>query len=246
MRMFKERIPEPASELLDKLYLEMPRDGDLDEAANIAEAFGANVPGNTFLEIGCSDGRFSSEFARTYKQGQVIGIDTNPEAIARASHQNRGLPHLKFVQMSVYDLIAQQERLGKVYGIYCRQTLHHLNGLSEALRQMHEILLPGGTLILQDFDRELAGKEGYRCGLSPQQQQGLYQAIKQGKVEREIKRLGYQEQLQALTFFSILAAYDSTTIKRELEKKGLDCHVKKHPEQVSFKLIGIKPGNSSL
>jgi len=53
------------------------------------------------VDIGCGDGRFSRELARTFQSTTVVGIDYSERAIALASAMNPDVSNLKFQQIDI-------------------------------------------------------------------------------------------------------------------------------------------------
>ena len=120
------------------------------------------VPAGCFraLDVGCGTGRLAGELAE--RCGEVIAIDVDPPALARARARH-ARPNLSFVEGNVmthpfaggsFDLIASIA------------TLHHLP-LEPALLKVRDLLRPGGVLVViglyrlrtpADFVFGIAGK----------------------------------------------------------------------------------------
>lgn len=100
--------------------------------------------GGRVLDIGCGDGLLVEQLA-PFSQ-YVVGIDTDPSAIATAKERlttfsNISLETVDFLNMSVP---SPEERFTTVI---CVATLHHMN-LRNALSKIREVLAPGGRLIV--------------------------------------------------------------------------------------------------
>lgn len=252
MPNFKERIPEPESEALSELYrlLTMrPEPSNAhptteEEASTLALSFAQRFAGCTFLEVGASTGKFAGAFARYYRQGRVIGIDTDKEAVALARKRNSGLPHLSFLEMSIYEARAQRAKLGDapIAMVYSKQTLHHLPEVEKALEIMCQLVtIKEGAIMVHDFDRELAMQQLDKCGLTPRQQETIYRSLKKKEpISKTLSQMGLTNNPKVLTFFSFLASYSGDSAMSCLAQRGFDCQIGYHPENAAFALIAVK------
>ena len=95
------------------------------------------------LDAGCGSGTIS-QFLSLHA-GQVIGVDSNPEAISFAS-STYDSPNLQFRLGQFEDLIADQP----FDRIYCIEVIEHLyeSQATEVLSLFHKITTPGGQLFL--------------------------------------------------------------------------------------------------
>jgi SAM-dependent methyltransferase len=98
------------------------------------------------LEVGCGEGRVALELLnRGY---QVIGLDSDQDAIARA--HERGVPAVQ----------ASWPEFGSapLDGVVFTRSLHHIGPLRRAIRKAREVLRPRGTLLVEDFAFDEADK----------------------------------------------------------------------------------------
>ena len=93
------------------------------------------------LDVGCGDGLLASELAA--RCGEVVAIDVNRPALARASAKY-GRPHLTFVEGDVMSHAFEPASFDVIAAV---ATLHHLP-LSQALEQFKQLLRPGGVLTI--------------------------------------------------------------------------------------------------
>jgi SAM-dependent methyltransferase len=101
--------------------------------------------GAEVLEVGCGEGRVAGELLRYGYR--VIGLDSDPEVIARA--QQRGIRAVvgswpEFGGSVSFDAIA------------FTRSLHHIGPLREAIGRARELLNPTGSLLIEDFAPETA------------------------------------------------------------------------------------------
>jgi SAM-dependent methyltransferase len=96
-------------------------------------------PGATVLEVGCGDGRVAAELLR--RGYGVIGVDSEPEAVARA--RSRGVPVLQ-ASWPAYE----GPRVDAVAFI---RSLHHIRPLDQAVAKARAVLGGEGALLVEDF-----------------------------------------------------------------------------------------------
>ncbi|MFD1773731.1 class I SAM-dependent methyltransferase [Paenibacillus rhizophilus] len=104
----------------------------------------AKVRGGRVLDIGCGDGLLLQRLAPFAQQ--VVGIDPDPEAIARAqtrlsASSNVSLVNGDFLALPVP---SKEERYSTVI---CVATLHHME-LRNSLLKIRQVLAPGGRLLI--------------------------------------------------------------------------------------------------
>ena len=99
--------------------------------------------GMTVLELGCGIGYFTRELARC--GADVVAVDVSPELleIARA---NCSAPNVRYEIQNAYELSYPGDAFDSVVG---SSVLHHLE-IEEALRQIHRVLRPGGTMFFTE------------------------------------------------------------------------------------------------
>lgn len=103
------------------------------------------------LDVGCGPGNITADLAARVPQGTVTGIDRSSDVVARALRDYTVEAHrnLNFEVADVFALPCQDASFDVVY---VHQVLQHLNDPVGALREMHRVLKPGGTLAARDAD----------------------------------------------------------------------------------------------
>ncbi|WP_025742374.1 class I SAM-dependent methyltransferase [Aquimarina pacifica] len=95
---------------------------------------------NTYLDIGCGTGNYTSQFAN--KGYQFIGIDPSEEMLKKARRQN---------QKSTY-ILGKAEHLelatASIDGIIASLTLHHWQDLNQGFSELNRVLKPEGTMVI--------------------------------------------------------------------------------------------------
>ena len=107
--------------------------------------------GSKCLDVGCGNGDITSRlFYLVGPAGEVFGVDFDQRIveIARQSVAQLGL------RVSFRALDVEKEELdgGPYDFVYARFLLSHLQTPEAAIRRMHAVLRPGGTLAVEDVD----------------------------------------------------------------------------------------------
>jgi SAM-dependent methyltransferase len=99
--------------------------------------------GMIVLELGCGTGYFTQELARC--GADIVAVDVSPELleIARA---NCSAPNVRYEIQNAYELSYPGDAFDSVVG---SSVLHHLE-IEEALRQIHRVLRPAGTMFFTE------------------------------------------------------------------------------------------------
>ena len=114
-------------------------------------------PGMRVADFGCGVGATSGELARLVGPGgHVTGIDYSGAQCEQARQvcAARGITNATFVEASAY---ATGLPRASFDAVYCRFLLLHLTDPGAALREMREVLKPGGILVVEDGNLLTAG-----------------------------------------------------------------------------------------
>lgn len=143
----------------------------------LAELEAANIlahlrPEMAVLEIGCGDGAHTVRYASLVRR--LVGVDVAAGMVARARHraEESGLGNATFVVGSTLDLGASAGvgAFDAVISQRCLINLAEWRHQQAALSQIHEVLRPGGLLLLSEaFQGELDALNEVRAalGLTP-------------------------------------------------------------------------------
>lgn len=101
------------------------------------------------LDIACGTGDLTRALAHRYPNAQVIGLDLTPEMLERARAIGAP-PGVRFVEGNMQALPFPDNAFDVVTGGYA---LRNAPDLETALREIHRVLKPGGTLAVLDFSR---------------------------------------------------------------------------------------------
>jgi SAM-dependent methyltransferase len=115
-------------------------------------------PGMRVADLGCGVGMVTSMLAELVgPAGHVVGVDFSGAQIAQArARVSAQFSNVSFIEASATDTGLPYESFDLVY---CRFLLIHLTEPMKALREMRNLLKPGGILVCEDGDLTSAGSE---------------------------------------------------------------------------------------
>lgn len=109
-------------------------------------------PSATIVDVGCGDGFYARLFAeRLNERGRVVGIDIDPVLLeSAAGYLRRSSPpcQTRFLAGSVGQLPLR----GAADVAWCAQSLYSLPDPQQALRQLRDVLRPGGLAVVLEND----------------------------------------------------------------------------------------------
>ncbi len=114
-------------------------------------------PGNHVLDIGCGTGTFVSLLKQRYPTVEVIGLDPDPKALARAKRKaERAGLSVSFDQGFADTLEYSAATFDAIFSSFM---FHHLEGdvWEKTLRELRRVLTPGAAFYLLDFDVSPSG-----------------------------------------------------------------------------------------
>jgi ubiquinone/menaquinone biosynthesis C-methylase UbiE len=116
--------------------------------------------GHRVLEIGCGTGSLTVLIARVHPESEVIGLDPDPKALARARRKaERAGVSIQFNRAFSDAMPYPTASLDHVFSSFM---FHHLPGNVKegTLREVRRVLKPGGFLHLVDFTGHRTRMEG--------------------------------------------------------------------------------------
>lgn len=112
-----------------------------DHMLGIVDPAGASI-----ADIGCGGGIYSRSWS-DLGAAAVVGVDFSNQMVSDARHASAGYPALSFVHASATATGLPDASFDIVFS---RALIHHLPELEPAFAEAYRILVPGGTLIVQD------------------------------------------------------------------------------------------------
>jgi ubiquinone/menaquinone biosynthesis C-methylase UbiE len=119
-------------------------------------------PGHRVVDIGCGTGNVALRAQRMHPEAEVVGIDPDPLALARAQRkaERRGLP-VRWDRAKAGELPYPDESADRVLSAFM---FHHLDDAEKrrTLAEVRRVLRPGGQLHLVDVAGHQHGRVGRR------------------------------------------------------------------------------------
>jgi ubiquinone/menaquinone biosynthesis C-methylase UbiE len=111
-------------------------------------AWGAARRADRVLDVATGGGHTALAFAGIARRVVAYDLTEPMLAAARAHVRGRGAAIVEFVAGDAGDLPFRDESFDVVT---CRTAAHHFADVAAAVRQIHRVLRPGGSLLLQDI-----------------------------------------------------------------------------------------------
>jgi SAM-dependent methyltransferase len=139
-------------------------------------------PGHRFpvvVDFGCGAGRALRLLDIAFRPDRMIGVDVDRVQVAAA------VPEARRCRAAVSLRVADAARLPLPAGVadmlFCHQTFHHLSDQDAAIREVHRVLRPGGTLLFAEscrrYIRSLPIRLLFRHPMRVQKTAGQYLAL---------------------------------------------------------------------
>ena len=108
-------------------------------------------PGMRLLDVGCGPGSITAGLAQRVAPGEAVGIDMSESVIetARSLAATEGTRQVAFEVGNIYK---PRFAPGSFDAIFAHQVLQHLRHPVDAIRQMRELLAPGGIVGVREVD----------------------------------------------------------------------------------------------
>ena len=110
--------------------------------------------GGTCLDVGCGGGHVTRELARLAgSSGLAVGVDFDSDVLALAEGDTArlGVTNVQFRWGDALDLAAAVGDFDFDF-VYCRFLLSHVASPSEVVRELAELVRPGGAVAVEDID----------------------------------------------------------------------------------------------
>ena len=116
------------------------------------------TPGMSVLDVGCGPGTLTMEIARQVDPAPVVGMDVNPDMIraAEAASPPGDIPNLVFYMGDIRESTWDAEFALAA----ATRTLQWLHDPDAAVAKMAQAVVPGGLVVLRDYDHTQAEWSG--------------------------------------------------------------------------------------
>jgi SAM-dependent methyltransferase len=118
----------------------------------LARLLGPAAPLSRILDVGCGRGYALPLLARRFSPDVLIGIDVDPDLIARMPASVRACGSAVQLMVGAASRLDLPDR--SVDMIFCHQTMHHLRDQQAAAREFFRVLKPGGALLFAESCRD--------------------------------------------------------------------------------------------
>lgn len=122
-------------------------------------------PGHEVLEIGCGTGALTTVVKREYPEANVVGLDPDPKALARAKRKAAATGvAIQFDQGFAGGLPYADASFDRVLSAFM---FHHLPAeeKEKTLREVRRVLRPGGEFHMLDFEGSEDSGHGFLANL---------------------------------------------------------------------------------
>lgn len=133
-------------------------------AKKIVQSAGMLKEGATIVDLGTGPGLLAVELHRLWPQARIIAVDPSTEMlqIARENAAQAGLSDYGAKQGAAEDLPLES---GCCNLVISQSSFHEWEDPGKGLAEIHRILVPGGRLIMKDYNRDwLSGWKGALLG----------------------------------------------------------------------------------
>jgi ubiquinone/menaquinone biosynthesis C-methylase UbiE len=153
METHKTYIPAAGSDWLLPLYDPITRLVGLDKARRVLLEQAAVRPQSRVLEIGCGTGSFSILIKRLHPDVEVVGLDPDPRALARARRKSEGTTVSIQFDQGFSDSLPYDD--GTFDYVFSSMMFHHLNidQKKNTLGEVRRVLKPGALFAMLDFKK---------------------------------------------------------------------------------------------
>lgn len=107
--------------------------------------------GGVVLDIGTGWGHSVLALASRFKPQMIHALDPDPTVAQRAAGNLAACPVPTTLHLAHAESIDLPDACVDL--VFCHQSLHHIVGQEQALREMHRVLKPGGHLLLAESTR---------------------------------------------------------------------------------------------
>ena len=135
------------SKSYNQMYLEETRVLKANKALAVIHDFLGPTSEMYLLDIGCSTGIMTNQYAKKFKNTVGIDIDTSGIKFAKESFENK---NLNFYNCSHEDIMLGNEKFDVVI---CTHIYEHVNNPNDYLKTCQKLLKPNGLMVCSTINR---------------------------------------------------------------------------------------------
>jgi SAM-dependent methyltransferase len=181
----------------------------VDQMHHLLEAVLARQP-QTALEVGCGAGEFAIELAKRQNM-QVVALDTNPYALARAAAAASATPLLGTVEFRQSPALEYSG--APVDLLVCIGASHAFGAPRQALQTLRSLLKPTGTLVFAELNWATKPSADFLNFLQASEED--YWAVEDG--ENAFAEAGLQVELAIVASADAWRSYETGLLNGKLE-----------------------------
>jgi ubiquinone/menaquinone biosynthesis C-methylase UbiE len=144
-------LPAAGRDIFLPFYDLLTRVSGVDAAREVLLAHSEFQPGQRILDVGCGTGTLAVLIKRRYPTAEVIGVDPDPKALARARSKAEQAGVTVRFDRGFSDTLGHPD--GTFDRVLSSMMFHHIapDAKPRTLREIHRVLRVGGRLELLDF-----------------------------------------------------------------------------------------------
>jgi ubiquinone/menaquinone biosynthesis C-methylase UbiE len=177
---------------------ERARDWDSDpakveRARVVADAIRSAVPlkpDMTALEYGCGTGLLSFALQNEFKSITMVDTSQGMLEVLSEKIQAAGVTNMHPLRLDLTTEPPPDSHYGIIYSL---MALHHIANVDRALAQFHEMLDPGGHLVISDLEKEDGSFHGEHV-------MGVHHGFDRNELKHKVEVAGFQ----SVRFASVL------------------------------------------
>jgi SAM-dependent methyltransferase len=173
-------------------------------------------PGQRILEIGCGTGNLAILIKRLHPDADVVGLDPDPKALARARRKAGREGLAVFLDRGFAEELPYADAsFDRVFSAFM---FHHLgpDEKEQALRETRRVLKPGGSLHLIDFGGAKARSDGFIARLLHRSE--LLRDNFRDRIPTFMREAGFADRTEVahqITIFGRVTYYRATALRAE-------------------------------
>lgn len=166
-------------------------------------------------DLGCGPGELSKQLAKRYKGARIIALDIAKDMIFSAKKHRPWFSKIDFVQGDIEKLPFQQQSFDMVFA---NMSLHCCNDWQQLLKQLCQVLKPGGLLMFSVFG-PMSLQELYQSFMATDNEAHVHVFRDMHDMGDDLLRAGFENPVMDIENFT-LTYKDVVHLARDLKATG--------------------------